>query len=553
MFIVTIDNGGISTQIHGNREKVLKGNIVKGINSIDSFSFSILPSNVGFDLLNEFTTLIKVYNTNKKRYEYYGRVLYSSPSMASSGLIQKDISCESYFGFLCDSTQTYVQERNWTVIGLLQHIVDTHNAQIEDYKRFTIGVVTVTDPNNNLYCGIQRGNTWNTIKSKLIDKLGGELRFRVEDGTIYLDYLVEIGEMRTTAIALSKNMKSITQEKDPTAYVTRLIPYGHKLTVTNEETGETVETEERLGIESVNNGIAYIDDEQAINKYGLHIDYKEWDDVTEPLNLLNKGKNWLEENNRVLVKYSVTALDLSLLGLDIDDFDVHNWHPLKNALLGIDDTARIIKKNIDICNEMQSTIEVGDNFKTLSDMQLEQAGQIKTATTTIERIESNYVTNEKLSSETLLLHSLINQTVQSITATVSQGYVSKSEDDEYKSTIETQLAMLADEIVMKFTTATEQIVSVDGVLQSKFTELYKYISYSEDGITIGSGNNSITLQLDNENGIVFRRNGIPFGLWDGNNFYTGNIVVRLNERAQFGNFAFVPRSDGSLSFLKVGG
>jgi hypothetical protein len=46
---------------------------------------------------------------------------------------------------------------------------------------------------------------------------------------------------------------------------------------------------------------------------------------------------------------------------------------------------------------------------------------------------------------------------------------------------------------------------------------------------------------------------VAYGSWDGDNFYTGNLVIRVSERAQLGNFAFVPRSDGSLMFLKVGG
>ena len=55
------------------------------------------------------------------------------------------------------------------------------------------------------------------------------------------------------------------------------------------------------------------------------------------------------------------------------------------------------------------------------------------------------------------------------------------------------------------------------------------------------------------NGVIeFANNGVVFGSWDGDNFYTGNLVVRVNERAQFGSFAFVPRSDKSLMFLKVG-
>ena len=84
-----------------------------------------------------------------------------------------------------------------------------------------------------------------------------------------------------------------------------------------------------------------------------------------------------------------------------------------------------------------------------------------------------------------------------------------------------------------------------------FNELYKYITFSgENAITIGSSDSAVKLILDNDK-ILFTKNDIAFGFWDGNDFHTGNIIVDVNERAQFGNFAYVPRSDGSLMFLKV--
>lgn len=96
--------------------------------------------------------------------------------------------------------------------------------------------------------------------------------------------------------------------------------------------------------------------------------------------------------------------------------------------------------------------------------------------------------------------------------------------------------------------------SIDDDLQQFLTKFAKYITFASDtAITIGSGDNTITLEIDNETGIVFKKNGEQFGWWDGVDFHTGNIVVEVNERAQFGNFAYVPRSDGSLSFLKVSG
>ena len=86
---------------------------------------------------------------------------------------------------------------------------------------------------------------------------------------------------------------------------------------------------------------------------------------------------------------------------------------------------------------------------------------------------------------------------------------------------------------------------VDGVFYA--------VKTSNPAVVIGSGDSTITLEIDNEAGIIFKKNGVQFGWWDGVEFHTGNIVVEVNERAQFGNFAYIPRSDGSLSFLKVGG
>jgi hypothetical protein len=106
---------------------------------------------------------------------------------------------------------------------------------------------------------------------------------------------------------------------------------------------------------------------------------------------------------------------------------------------------------------------------------------------------------------------------------------------------------------MTFSSTGQTVEELVGKAQDFENRLTKYIKITgENAIEIGSGDSAITLEIDNENGISFKKEGVEFGSWDGNNFYTGNIVVRTEERAQFGNFAFVPRSDGSLSFLKVG-
>lgn len=133
-------------------------------------------------------------------------------------------------------------------------------------------------------------------------------------------------------------------------------------------------------------------------------------------------------------------------------------------------------------------------------------------------------------------------------------------------TAESKITQNADSIALEITSRTEATDSLESKTEALealatdtdtnfnnwATQYSKHFTFTDNGLVISSGNSAITLTIDNENGIVFSKNNTAFGVWDGDNFYTGNIIVEVNERAQFGNFAYVPRSDGSLMFLKVG-
>lgn len=517
MYIIDLINGKTTTNIHGAKEKLKSGSIVKGINSIDSFSFSLYPSNPGFNRVNDYLTLVSVYNTVKKRYEFQGRVLYSCLSMDESGLIYRDVVCESYFGFLCDSQQPYVDTQNWTVRGLLQHLIDNHNALVEDYKRFTIGEVTATDPNDNLYQGIQREDTWTAIKNKLLDKIGGELRFRVVDGVNYIDYLEKIGETRATPIELSRNMQSISREVDPTELITRLIPLGAKI---KDDAGN--DTEQRVDITSENGGKNYIDIAGAGDTTSIRVGYAYFDGVTNPKNLLSKGRAYLAENNKIKVKYTAKALDLSLLGLDIDDFNVHDYHPIINPLLGIDDTARIIKKNINVCEEIQSSIEFGEQFKALTDIQRDQAVEAVKKIESAQNDLKNYVADVKtelsgrideietggeddvgeelndIRQSITEQHTSIISDCQSIILSALETYTETSNFEQFKKTVESELKLLNDELTLKFSETETKIQNVDGDLQSKFNSITKYFTFDINGMTIGQTDSPYKMVLDND-------------------------------------------------------
>lgn len=124
---------------------------------------------------------------------------------------------------------------------------------------------------------------------------------------------------------------------------------------------------------------------------------------------------------------------------------------------------------------------------------------------------------------------------------------------EIQERLQAQLDITSDKIDMSFESTSKRIEELEGDVKQTVTDIRKYIGFSDNGIIIRSGDNALELQLDNEAGIIFSKNGKTFGTWDGIDFHTGNIVIDVNERAQFGNYAFIPRSDNSLMFLKVGG
>ena len=400
MYLVTIINNGVETTINEvstNSDNRISGTIKQGINTINSFTFTILPNNNGYNLITPLSTLVKVLNTKTDKYEFIGRVLSPTHSMDSSGLISKSYVCESELGYLLDTYQSYKEIHNISVKGYLEMLIQTHNENTDSYKQFRTGNVTVVDNNDSLYRYISYDSTKKNIDDDLINKLGGELQIRYENDIRYLDYLTEIGKVCSTEIRLAKNLQDIEQNIDVSDYCNRLVVLGAKLKTADDE-GNEVDTEERLTIESVNNGLKYIDDKESIAKYGVIQGQVIYDDVTDAKNLLTKGQKYLL-SQRLLVSNKVNALDLSLIGIDIDSFEVGNYYPLIHEILGINDVVRVVEKSISIDSPHTNSITLGDLEKDIKKYNIQSKKGYTEAIKLAEEASNRAVLVEKYTTE----------------------------------------------------------------------------------------------------------------------------------------------------------
>jgi archaellum component FlaC len=317
--------------------------------------------------------------------------------MDSNGLISKSYVCESELGYLLDTYQYYEEIHNISVRGYLERLIQAHNNNTDNSKKFAVGNVTVVDNNDSLYRYIAYDTTKKNIDDDLLDKLGGELQIRYENDIRYLDYLAEVGRVCSTEIRLAKNLQDLEQNIDVSEYCNRLVVLGAKLKVKDDE-GNEADTEERLTIESINNGLKYIDDKESIAKYGVIQGQVIYDDVTEAKNLLSKGQKYLL-NQRLLVSNKINALDLSLIGIDIDSFEVGNYYPLIHEILGINDVVRVVEKSISIESPHANTITLGDLEKDIKKYNIQTKKGYSEAIKKAEEANNRAITVEKFATD----------------------------------------------------------------------------------------------------------------------------------------------------------
>lgn len=403
MYQVTLINNGINTIINSvsteNRAPRIEGSFKQGINCIDTFNFNIMPNNPGFEAIKPLKTLVEILNTKTNEIEFKGRVLMPLPSMDSSGVFKKSLICESELAYLMDTCTRFGEYHDITVRNFLNILIDNHNRQSSPDKHFQIGIVNVEA---NLYRFLSyQQTTFESIKDNLLDRLGGEIRVRYENGIRYLDYLKEIGQVEEVEIRLAKNLISIEKEVDPTQVITRLVAYGAK----------KEDSEERIDFKNLNNGKDYLDDEEAIKEFGIIEKTILWDDVTVPENLLKKAQEKQKEVNKLLVKHKIEALDLSTIGLDIATFKVYNKYKVINPIMGIEEYLRVIEKTTDINNPQNASLMIGDKFEDIKNTQL----KIRATERNLEKVNSTVNTTISLVTN---VSSNLNETVEVLNTTV---------------------------------------------------------------------------------------------------------------------------------------
>lgn len=430
----------------------------------------------------------------------------------------------------------------------LEWVLAEHNSQVGLDQQIRLGSVTVADPNNYISRSSSEYLTsMEVVKKKLRDLLGGNLIADYSGDVTTLHYYADLPMTNVQEVEFGKNLLDLEVELEAADTYTAILPIGKDgLTIEALPDGEI-----SPGIWKDGLVVYSVEAEEAVGGRIIHA--QTWDDVTLDVNLQTKAMTELTTNGvKHVQSIKVKAVDLG--GEDgIPRFTVGRYVRFKSKPHGFADAYPLMELEPNILNPGDTQITLGATVKTASDIAHGNQSALEE-----KRDKQQVELNQQKENLEVLVQTTQSQitsaiqTCEQIIFSALESYTKTTDLDSFRQTMESQFSIMADEIALRFTETTEHIVNVDGDLQRTVETLAKHFGFGTTGLVIKAGENDMSLTLDNGL-IIFKKNGQQFGWWDGVDFHTGNIVIDVSERAQLGNFAFVPRSNGSLSFLKVGG
>ena len=345
--------------------------LTQEMGSAGSFTFRIYKGHPYYKQLKVLTSEVIVYDDDAC--VFCGRMW--RPEQDFDNMVA--VTCEGELTYLLDSRQrpfTYTGG----IDGYIGQLLDAHNSQVDASRQIKKGNIVVSGDGGYKEWTVQGFSDTRTLLRQLPELFGGYLRVRHEAGVRYLDYLWDYGGINSQVIRFGENLLDLTHYVDATQIITCLIPQGADVEY-KDEAGET--QSRAVDITSVNGGVDYIENADAVELYGRIWGYQKWDDVTEPGILLAKSKEYLKEASTLPASMEVSAVDLAAIDSTVQQFQLGFWTDVSSEPHGINEKFLLTRREINLLDPGQGSITLGRQTETLT------GTTVKNQTAISERIE----------------------------------------------------------------------------------------------------------------------------------------------------------------------
>lgn len=518
------------------------------VNKAGKFTFQIYPDHQHYKKPQRFKSTVTIYQDDYMIFR--GRILNDNLGFYN----EREIECEGELAFLLDSIQR-PYDYTGDIAGFLSLILQRHNEQVEMDRRLLPGNVTVTDSNDYIHrSGTTYPTTWKVLEEGLLDTLGGYLWVRHETDGNYLDYLADFDLTSVQEVTFGKNLLDMLVETNGEDTATVLVPLGAKL---KDEDGR--DTDARLTIASVNDGLDYIEDTDAVLKYGRITKTEIWDDVTVAGNLLLKARAALGKKKAVLETVELSAADLAAAGENVASFRLGRYVRVYSEPHSMDQKFLVSKLELNLADPTKSELTLGKTVLTYTERQAKQNASTVNKIEIVEKqegpagkdgkdaaIQSDtepedtsmmwldtsqtppllkqwngeawVVVGQDFSDEIAVVSRKADTSIQqaeaSIMSAVSEQYYRKGAEDDPIAVMENRLTQTADGLLMQIKSVQTCVDHTDETAANadkKVNEILNYLNYEvgTDGIgvvTIGTSASNVKLKQRNDR-VYFEADG----------------------------------------------
>ena len=439
-------------------------------------TLTILPGHPAYGRFAAYRTCVEIYREGRRTWR--GRPLPHTDALYGV----RTIPCEGELCFFNDvHLRPYLYQADPETI--FRDIVAKYNAVVEPWKRFVVGTVTVTDPND--YVRMENENPSQAFDAlqKLVDRCGGYILFEESPEGRTINWYAEIPYISNQSASFRRNITDYIKQPSMETYCTRVIPYGAK-----QENGT------RLMINV--DGKDYVQDDDAVALRGVIESSVIFDDITLPDNLFRRATSWLHDTVSIPYSTQISAIDLSKMDGNIDAFAIGQRILTENPDGSENGYLTIISKSEDLCDPRVGGITLGRMATSLigaeRQQQTEQAQAIEVMGREAKQAAENVAVDLRVQ---------ITQAVQSSQAVIFSAleeYSKTSDLEALKQTMSAQLAVMADQIYIDVSRVTEQYEAADGILRAQIEEIAAHYRFTDNGQYIGLDGSDAVMRLFND-------------------------------------------------------
>ena len=334
MFVGYVDNQLLFATSQPQGKEIVSGTLTDEINSVSALEFTLPPSNDAAGQMTPHASIIRL--------ESGGAEIFRGTAKSVSKNFRGDtvVSCDGMIALMADVIVAPDSVSGINTKYYVNSLITSYNNGVSDNRHISAGIIdefgTFTADHSQ-----ECKSVFELLKEVRSDK-GGYIWASYVGGDVRINYTSTIGRRNSQQIAFGSNLVSIEDQLEVGTLVTRVWPLGN----------------EGLTIASVNDGKAYLQNEEVELRYG-RVDKTIQVDSDDPSVVKSYGQAYLTRYAVMNNTITLTAIDLHNLDKTISSFEVGDSVRVLSPPHGIDAEIVVNSVSTDLIQLSNSRITLG--------------------------------------------------------------------------------------------------------------------------------------------------------------------------------------------------